>query len=273
MPTRQETYQLVGTLIDQELQRLGGGLADVWKGIYVALLWYQPVGNGNALPHIIDADKLWRPRFKRANLPDPNPGPWYARAQAVHTYLAQAYGIQPNEVEGHVDRLMTSPDYLGMQRNNALGTGSLGAVVHTLRRFGDANLAHDMEVDATTLFPGINLPGRTTVPAIDIVSRRQGDLVAITSGKWSIRHDRVGDISTECPAYKQGAYRISRQRIKYFVVTNEFDPARLTKLLEDDCVDAVVHIHKPLVTQICRLDQRLNDLQDLTEYILSSSSW
>lgn len=273
LPSRQQTYQFVANIIDAELQHYGSNLQNAWKAIYAALLWYEPVGGGHSLPHIIDADKLWRPKYKRRGIPDPNPSPWYARATAVNDALALAFGCKPHQVPGYVDKLMRSANYQGMQRQNPLGTGFIGGVAHILRRFGSPNLQHELEVSADTIFPGISLPGRTRVPTIDIVSMKENRVVAITSCKWSLRHDRIGDISTECPAYKQAAYRVSRQRIKYFVITNEFDPARVTKLLEDECVDAAVHVHKRLLTQTCGLDTRLRDLWDLTDYISSSTTW
>jgi len=273
LPSREETYHLVQNIIDAQLQRYGRNLQNAWKAVYAALLWYEPVGSGRSLPHIIDADKLWRPKFKQRGIADPNPSRWYRRASAVNHALAIAFSCKPYEVPEYVDKLMKSRRYRGMQRQNPLGAGFIGAVAHILRRFGDSALRHELEVSANTIFPGIGLPGRTRAPSIDIVSIRKRNVVAITSCKWSLRHDRIGDISTECPAYKQAAYRVGRQKIKYFVITNEFDPARLSKLLDDECIDASVHVHKPLITETCGLNRRLRNLWDFTDYVNSSTTW
>ena len=75
------------------------------------------------------------------------------------------------------------------------------------------------------------------------------------------------NLTNECPVYNAAAHRLSRIKLSYYVVTNEFDPARLTELLQDTCFDAVVHIHKPAVTEVCGLDGRLSNLKDLTDFI------
>lgn len=262
MDARQRTYRLVEDIIDEGLQRWGEQPQNAWKAIYSALLWYEPVGGGVSLPHIIDSDKL-----------KPQRSVWRQRAQQVNDYLAVAFGCAPHELPKYVDRLMKNPGYQELQRQNPLGAGLIGAIAHVLTKFGDANLKHQKEVIANTLFPNIRIPGRSRTPKIDIASMRGGHLVAITSCKWSLRHDRIGDISVECPAYKQAALNSLGRRIKFFVVTNEFDPSRLVRVLANECIDAVVHIHKPLVTQVLGLDDRLQGLWDLTDYIRSSREW
>ena len=93
----------------------------------------------------------------------------------------------------------------------------------------------------------------------------------IISAKWSLRHDRLSDITNECPVYKASYQRIyrtnERPELKYFVATNEFDPARLNKILDDSCVNGVVHVHKPAVTEVCQLDGRLDELIDLEDFV------
>jgi len=57
------------------------------------------------------------------------------------------------------------------------------------------------------------------------------------------------------------------------VVTNEFDPARLQKILADSCVDGVAHVHKPLLTTVLGLDGRLGGLLDLADLVNASRAW
>jgi len=277
LPTSAETYQQVAEIIDSSLQQSGISKLNAWKGVWRALLWYDPIGNRQSVPHIIDADKTWHPKFRSQAIPDPKPRPWVTRAKNVEKQLANEFGCPTSQVAKQVDQLMRTPSWTGLQRQNPLGIGCVGATVHLLRRFGDETLTHETEVDASTIFPGISLPGRAASPKIDIVSYRSGSLVAITSCKWGLRHDRVGDITSECPAYKNAAMR---QRTSgkwkgpnYSVVTNEFDPARLTKLLTDPCVDGVAHIHKEAVTKWCGLDSRLSSLMDLVDYLDSTYKW
>jgi len=99
----------------------------------------------------------------------------------------------------------------------------------------------------------------------------------IISAKWSVRHDRLNDITNECPVYKAAYARIYRQarrdRLLYYVVTNEYDPSRLNKMLDDTCVDGVVHVHKAAVMEVCNLEGRLTRLIDLADFINATSSW
>ena len=57
------------------------------------------------------------------------------------------------------------------------------------------------------------------------------------------------------------------------MVTNEFDPARLQKILADSCVDGVAHVHKPLLTTVLGLDGRLGGLLDLADLVNASRAW
>ncbi len=82
----------------------------------------------------------------------------------------------------------------------------------------------------------------------------------------------INDLTSECRAYK-GAAAFTDTRIFYYVATNEFDPARTDKLIGDKCIDGVVHVHKPLVTEVCQLNGRLDQLLDLSELIACSVNW
>jgi hypothetical protein len=113
---------------------------------------------------------------------------------------------------------------------------------------------------------------RTGEPFIDILVRKDGRNIGIISTKWSIRHDRINDLTSECRAYKNAA-AWTDTKIFYYVATNEFDPARTDKLIQDKCIDGVVHVHKPLVTEVCGLDGRLAGLLDLSELIRLTLSW
>lgn len=87
---------------------------------------------------------------------------------------------------------------------------------------------------------------------------------------YSVRHDRVNDVTSECPTYKQAFDLVygsqSNAPMKFYVVTNEYDPARLSKMIDDHCIDGVVHVHKDAVTKVCGLNGRLEELIDLADF-------
>jgi hypothetical protein len=186
--------------------------------------------------------------------------------------MAEQWELEPSAVAGMVDKLMRLPAYAGLQRQNILGSAFAGLVKHALEFFGSQEVTYALEVAGEKAFPGVQLPTRTGEPFIDILVRKQGRNRGIISTKWSIRHDRINDLTSECRAYKNAA-RFTDTQIFYYVATNEYDPARVEKPLTDKCIDGVVHVHKPLVTAVGGLNDRLDELLDLSELIEQSNHW
>jgi hypothetical protein len=278
MPTREQTISDAVQVFENAKYPFGLNATTAWLGIYQTLLWYEPVNwaGFDELPHIIDADKL-RPALPVKKRTWTSPSAWQRRAQALNGYLAERLGCPIDRVSAKTDLLMKLPDYTGMQRQNTLGIAFAGLVKHVLEKFGSPAVSYETETEAGEIFPGITFPGRSTTPRIDILVRQMDVPRAIISAKWSLRHDRVNDITNECPVYKAAYQRIYRgarhNRLLYYVVTDEYDPARLNKLLDDSCVDGVVHVHKGAVVQICELNGRTARLIDLADFVNSTHSW
>jgi hypothetical protein len=278
MPTRKQTIADAIHVFENAEYPLGLGPTTAWLGIYQTLLWYEPINwlEYHNLPHIIDSDKL-RPASPAKQRTWISPNAWQRRAQAVSAYLANQLGCSTDSLPAKTDLLMKHPNYLGMQRQNTLGIAFAGLIQHVLEKFGSASLSYEAEVEASAIFPGITFPGRSGTPRIDVLARRSNIPRVIISAKWSVRHDRLNDITNEGPVYKAAYERIYRQarrdRFLYYVVTNEYDPARLNKILDDTSVDGVVHVHKAAVTQVCGLNGRLTRLLDLSDLINATSSW
>ena len=55
--------------------------------------------------------------------------------------------------------------------------------------------------------------------------------------------------------------------LKFYAVTNEYDPARLTKVLEDYRIDGLFHVKRALVVDIASVDGRLDGHRDLSELL------
>ncbi len=212
MPSREQTVIDAVEILENAEYPSGLSIATAWLGIYQTLLWYEPVNwvGFSDLPHIIDSDKL-RPSSPAKKRHWNSPRPWQIRAQAVSDYLARQLRCSATELPYKTDLLMKHPNYQGMQRQNSLGTAFTGIVKYILERFGPTTVSYDMEVEATTVFPGIAFPGRSVPPRIDLLARRNNLPRAIISAKWSVRHDRLSDITNECPVYKAAYERIYRQ--------------------------------------------------------------
>lgn len=278
MPTREQTIADAIQIFEDAEYSSGLDAATAWLGIYQALLWYEPINwlGFSDLPHIIDADKL-RPASPAKKRTWTSPNAWQRRAQALNVYLAEQLGCPIDSIPGKTDLLMKHPSYAGMQRQNTLGIAFTGLIKHVLEKFGSATVSYETEVEAATIFPGITFPGRSTTPRIDLLVGRNNVPRAIISAKWSLRHDRVNDITNECPVYKAAYQRIyrqtSRDHLLYYVVTDEYDPARLNKMLEDTCVDGVIHVHKTAVIKVCGLNGRLTRLINLADFVSMTLSW
>lgn len=271
MPSRSQTIADALGIIQSTTYPGGFSAQTAWIGTYRALMWYEPVNAAGivALPHIIDANQLRPVGSKKAPTA---PNAWQRRAQAFEQYLAQALGCPSHQAQQQVDQLMRLPGYQGMQRQNPLGIAFPGVAKFIFERFGNQAIAYDLEVDATTIFPGITIPGRSTKPMIDILGRKGNLPVAIISAKWSLRHDRVNDMTNECPAYKSAAMW-TRNPLRYYVITNEFAPTRLSRILTDKCIDALAHVHKNAVVGVGGLDGRLVNMLDLADLVSATHSW
>jgi hypothetical protein len=218
---------------------------DIWVGLYRLLLDYA-----HGVPRITDSNRL-------------RSGIWRERATEVERMLATAMSCGTKEVEDKLDSLMTSKLYpRTTQRMNPIGIAFACATVYLIERFAHGKYDWQMEARiGTDVFPNLKDFRRKSV---DIVAFRQGSPFAVVSSKWGIRHDRLRDPQEEADTYKREI-----PALKFFVVTNEFDNARLCKLLTYPTIDGVFHVRKDLVLRMygetfCQLGD-LKDLKDLPE--------
>lgn len=235
-------------------------LQDAWLGIYQVLWWYE-----HGLLHVHDAPALWRNRT------------WAQKATVGEQHIASLLGISPSRVQAVVDRMMHLPRWDGSQRNNPLGHGFRMLVAEILRRWGDDRFEYREEATATDFYPGIKMPGRSVAPKIDVVAihRTRRTPKAVISCKWSIRHDRISDPTNECTQYKSASIQLQEMDLLYFVATNEMSGQRLDKVVDQPCVDGLVHVSLDFLTTVnggftefmtaARVGRRLLDLAELVQ--------
>ncbi len=265
--TTEEDRQAVIGVFDQAIYPHGApSLDESWLGIYQTLMWHE-----HGLLHVREANDL------RRN------GTWQRRARDAELYIAGLLGVGGADVAAVVDRMMRLPRWRGMQRNNPLGNGLRILIREVLRRWGDPRFEYSEERSARDFFPGIKMPGRSEAPRMDVLATRKGGAEApraICSCKWSIRHDRISDPTNECQEYKAAAVRRQNMDMLYFVVTNELDLQRLDKVLNQPCVDHLVHLHLKLTMQLAGTVPasvasavRSGKLMDLTDFVRSTFKW
>jgi hypothetical protein len=239
MPSRQEYADVARQILAPYL----GDVSSVWRGLYCLLMWFE-----GDVPHIIDADKLAR-------------GAWRARAEAVQAALAHELGCAQSDVGDKVDRLLKSPIFVKRpQRQNPLGIGFVVSLLIALERFSSPDY-HFLPEEAIgkVVFRGIREAPRA---APDMVVVKNDVEVEVVSSKWSLRHDRLKDLKDECNYFKT-----LMGSLKFYAVTNEFDPARLSKVLEDYRIDGLFHVNRRLVVDVAQVDGRLERLADLSDLL------
>lgn len=242
-------------------------LLEAALGIYQVLLWYDiKVG----VLHVNEANELGKP-------------PWKRRAALAEDYLATQLGVSISQLPGLIDLMMKLPrwqkDGQPMQRNNPVGNGLRVLVAEVLSRYGQTatQIVYEQEASATRWFPGIQLPGRSQAPKVDVLAIQAGKPRALISCKWSIRHDRISDPTNECPMYKSAAMQQQIPGFSYYVLTNEFSTARLEKLLSQPCIDGLIHVHEPLLTTMAgpRAQPVTSHpkFYDLVDFVNMTRSW
>lgn len=238
MPSRQEYGEQIQKILEPHLVK--PDLA--WQGLYQLLLWYT-----HGVPHIIDGDKLVS-------------GPWRDRAKLIENALAIEFNCSISDVPDKVDQLLRSPIFpKPPQRQNPLGIGFVEGLFQILRRFcADRFQFYPEGAIGRSVFSGITNPPRSKP---DIVVARQGLEVALISAKWSLRHDRLKDILDECEYFTR-----IHGSLRFYAITNEFDPARLGRLASSRCIDKVFHVKKPLL-QVAGLDGRVDAIGDLEDLL------
>jgi hypothetical protein len=238
-------------------------LGDAWLGIYQMLLWYE-----HGYIHIREANDLRKNRT------------WQQRATLAEREIAEALGVPAGDLHQYVDRMLNLPRWQGMQRNNPLGNGLRILVAEVLRRWGDPRFTYEEEVLAQTWFPGIQMPGRSEAPKIDVVAHREQRPRTIISCKWSGRHDRMSDVTNECQEYKAAAVRRQYMDLQHFVITNEMDGQRSDKIINQPCIDGLVLVHLPLaerligeLTPLMAGARGARRLLDLAELVQATFTW
>jgi hypothetical protein len=125
--------------------------------------------------------------------------------------------------------------HVGMEnkRQNLLGEGFEDSLAELLRHMPSITKIFDVRVRSWLHdLPGFHLPRGMEKPKqvdLTLVAPGSGKRVLV-SCKWSIRSDREEQFSTDFHAYSR--LEASGQDFDYVLVTNEFDPARLSAACE-----------------------------------------
>lgn len=233
------TQAQIETFVTNHLFKKKVDPISAWKAVYELLLWCVTVEN-EGIPHIVETNAL-----KEKG--------WREKALKVRAYLASAFETTERDLCNKLDVLMKGLRIAERQRQNYLGRGFLAVLKALLKLL--------LEVKVEKEFPYSQLSG------LEDIGRGKADLVVppppnfriIISAKWSLRHDRLRDLREEATQCKR-----KRPDIKFLVITNEFMKGRLRAIVEHGDIDAVYHVHKPLLIK-AGIDppEGLKDLSEL----------
>lgn len=237
MPTREEILTFVRAFLDQQVHNP----ADVWVALYLLLLEYI-----HGVPRITDSNLLKQ-------------GIWRQRAFQIEEALARALLVEPAELSSRVNVLMRQLYSPGTQSMNPVGIAFAAAIVHLIQKFATGNYRWQMEAKiGRDVFLQLQSFRRD---AVDIVAFRESEPFAVISSKWGIRHDRIRDVHEEADTYKREV-----PALRFYVVTNEFNTARLEKVLTYPTINGVFHVRRALVLQVYgEMPRGLGNLKDLTD--------
>ena len=99
------------------------------------------------------------------------------------------------------------------------------------------------------------------------------------SCKWSYKHDRISDPTNECQQYKSAAIQQQLMDLEMYVVTSEMSVSRLDKVLNQPCIDGLVHVHLPAVEQAEPYSKDMKAamsngrLMDLVDFVTLTHGW
>jgi hypothetical protein len=200
------------------------------------------------------------------------------RAQALTAYLANQLNVPIAEISSHIGAYWKQPPISTLQPNNLAGHAFRSLIVAILQTFGDPGITFEEEVDPHTEFPGHPFNTRSPNAKLDIVARRNGQLVALLSARWRYRHDRV-DLVDEALAYTPAARR-QNHNFHFYGVIGEFDPNRLRKILtncppamQNAALSAAVHFAPELIWHGLQQDGRTTHLCSLEWLVQQTHRW
>lgn len=252
----------------------GWGLHESWLIIARLLLTCE----------VWDAQGGWRPHLGHPVFRERNdykltkrgvPNKALREAIRIGDYIALQFGIPRLDLCANIGIFLRA---LAIQPNNPRGHAFRSLAANVLAVFGDQGLDISEEVAPQALFPGWPFHLRSERPRIDIVVKRQGRVVAMTSARWTYRHDRV-ELLDEAAQYLP-AGRYHNPHCRFFGVVAEVSASRLRKVVSKSgavqphaALERLVHLHRALPTTVIGHNGTLSGLWDLTDWVQDSFNW
>lgn len=228
----------------------------LFRGCVAELRRRQDTGS-NGGPPMQDAAESGEDADIEADLESELVGQIAAELAAAGVDRAAA-GPLAQRIEAHARQFFT----IGKRRQNALGEGFEDLLELLLQRASEIPADRIKTRTPVSKMPGFRRApprrkgaraGREPRPDIAIV---QGDIThVIATAKWSLRQDRETQLASEYQAFQMN--KVQPTELQYFLITNEFDLARLRNVCAaipggagGYVFHTVYHVCLPLLQQV-----------------------
>ncbi len=199
-------------------------------------------------------------------------------AEHLTSYLAEQLGIERSDVCQQIGLYWQEPRIRPLQPHNLVGHAFRSLVTNALQLFGDQAIVYEEEVHPHVEFPHLFVPVYGASWKIDVVARREGQMVAILGVSWRVRYNRLAALQRAL-AYSTGS-RKDKPNSQPYAVLGEFDSGRLRKLLNScppinphAAISAAVHFAPQLIRDGLEENGTLEHLRSLAWLIAQSFHW
>lgn len=231
---------------------------NAWVLLWRLLLQIEP---RTGLPAIIDGNDMQQGK------------PYYERARRVQAFFAQVLAVSIEELPNRISLLVRAGVDDGdeaerLQNNrNTTGTGFevvLRCLLETLSGIPSNRILANRFLNTVPCFrPSETLDRKPDLLVVD----RDGNVTLMLTVKWSLRGDRKDGLVEDARSCRQ---RITTPNLRCGVVTNDFNPGRLRKLLvahpdrdpEHPIFDVIYHVAPHLLAVAHDMPRVLGDFVD-----------
>lgn len=241
-----------GSFVDEYFEDKSLTDQNAWQHIY-RLVWSKNSDVDN-LPEIKESNKLEDTHI------------WETRARRAEKYLNNQLGV--NYQDSNFDLIFKSyvnENDIGLDsqkanniRGNVRGEGFEYVTQYVIKELCDVEPL--MKKDVSEL-QGYETAKSSSVTQPDLILFSEQDYSLLMSTKWTLRKDRLKQFLHEAEFYRK-----RRPDLNITMVTNDIDTNYLTDLIENEFIDRIYHIHKPLLFEIYEpLDGESVDFEGLLE--------
>lgn len=205
-----------------------------WEHIY-RLVWSKNSQVDN-LPEIKEHNKMRDTKV------------WPRRARRAEEYLNNRLGVNYQDsnfdlvFKAYAEEEGKEPEEITNKRANVRGESFEYVLKYLINEFCGVS---PLVKENVSELRGFETAKSQAVSEPDLVLFDEQDFLFLISTKWTLRKDRLKQFIHEARFYRN-----RRPDLNITMLTNDIDTNYLTDLIEEDSIDRVYHVHKPLLFEI-----------------------